>query len=390
MKKSFAEYYNLSEECIKDIWEDSLIVFDTNVLLNLYRHNVETQKEFINVIKFYEERLWIPYQVGLEFHRNREDRIRKNKAAYQTLKDSLSEEIKKALNTVCSKSDFARHPYIDVDEIKKKIERCISSIAKSLDKQENEHPDNLTTDNILNNITELFEGRVGKDFSDNELETLYKEGEKRYNNQIPPGYCDEKNKNNKPKRNLYGDLIIWKQIIKHSKTVKRNIIFITDDHKKDWWDKIEGKHSPRKELIKEFKSETGQSILMYDSSYFLIYAKQNKTLKIKQKTIDSVTRFLDEHRMNLACINNTMEYINAWHLQMESIKKQFNSFYKMDETIKKLASMPTLAMDVSKLASSITEFKELNLSQKTKDYSEASMLLDDKIQEENEGTGAYN
>ena len=56
MKKSFAEYYNLSEECIKDIWEDSLIVFDTNVLLNLYRHNVETQKEFINVIKFYEER----------------------------------------------------------------------------------------------------------------------------------------------------------------------------------------------------------------------------------------------------------------------------------------------------------------------------------------------
>ena len=76
MKKQFAEYYELPEERIKEIWENSLIVFDTNVLLNLYRYNEDARTEFINVIKFYKERLWIPYQVGLEFHRLRSDIIK--------------------------------------------------------------------------------------------------------------------------------------------------------------------------------------------------------------------------------------------------------------------------------------------------------------------------
>jgi hypothetical protein len=53
---------------------------------------------------------------------------------------------------------------------------------------------------------------VGNDFTDNELDALYKEGERRYANQIPPGYCDEKNKKDKAKRSLYGDLVIWKQV----------------------------------------------------------------------------------------------------------------------------------------------------------------------------------
>ena len=47
MKTLFAEYYRLSDECIKEIWEESSIVFDTNVLLNLYRYNEDTCREFI-------------------------------------------------------------------------------------------------------------------------------------------------------------------------------------------------------------------------------------------------------------------------------------------------------------------------------------------------------
>ena len=53
MKKQFAEYYDLPDERINEIWANSLIVFDTNVLLNLYRYKEEARNEFINVIKFY-------------------------------------------------------------------------------------------------------------------------------------------------------------------------------------------------------------------------------------------------------------------------------------------------------------------------------------------------
>ena len=46
---------------------------------NRYRYNDAARDEFIKVIKFYKERLWIPYQVGLEFHRRREDIMRKKR-----------------------------------------------------------------------------------------------------------------------------------------------------------------------------------------------------------------------------------------------------------------------------------------------------------------------
>lgn len=289
MKKLFAEYYALPEDRINEIWANSLIVFDTNVLLNLYRYNEDARKEFIKVIEFYKERLWIPYQVGLEFHRRREDILRKNAAAYQKLGDDISEGLLKVIDTLNSQRDYARHPYINMKDIRSKVERCATSIAKSLKKQEENHPDNFEQDEILDAITQLFDGRVGHDFSEEELATIYQEGEHRFANKVPPGYCDEKNKKDKPKRHLYGDLIVWKQTISHSAEQKKDIIFITDDHKTDWWDKVEGKHTPRKELIKEFAESTGQCVLIYDSSRFLEYAKNNK-VKVSQKTIKEVEK----------------------------------------------------------------------------------------------------
>lgn len=288
MKNRFAEYYELSEERIKEIWDDSLIVFDTNVLLNLYRYNDDARNEFIKAIKFYKERLWIPYQVGLEFHRRRNEIMRKNAKAYSVLAEKLSKELIGVVSSL--EGEYARHPYISIKDIKKKVERCAESIAKSLDKQEKVHPDYSKEDKVLTAITDLFDGHVGDDFVEKDLDALYKEGEKRYVNKIPPGYCDEKNKKEKGKRSLYGDLIVWKQTILHCKKQAKNVIFITDDHKPDWWDKVEGKHSPRKELIKEFTDNTEQSILIYDSGRFLEYAKRNKELKVSQKTINEIEK----------------------------------------------------------------------------------------------------
>lgn len=303
MKNRFAEYYELPEERIKEIWENSLIVFDTNVLLNLYRYNEDARTEFINVIKFYKERLWIPYQVGLEFHRRREDILRKNAAAYTILGDKLKEQLVKAVSTL--EGEYSRHPYINMKDIRSKVEKCAASIKKSLDKQKENHPDYSKEDKILNAITDLFEGCVGQDLSEEDLEKLYKEREKRYANQVPPGYCDEKTKKDKPKRHLYGDLIVWKQTISHCSDKKQDVIFVTNDYKSDWWDKVEGNHTPRKELIKEFLENTGQDILIYDSSRFLEYAKQNKELKVSQKTIKEVEKvkigdeLLGENAINL-------------------------------------------------------------------------------------------
>lgn len=304
MKRQFAEYYELPEERLKEIWDNSLIVLDTNVLLNLYRYKEEARNEFINALKLYEGRLWIPYQVGLEFHRRRENIMRKNAEAYETLGNSISVQLVKAVDILSN--EYARHPYIDMKDIRKKVERCATSIRKSLEAQGEKHPDYFEKDDILDAVSNLFDGCVGNDFTEDELEALYKEGERRYANQVPPGYCDEKNKKDKAKRSLYGDLVVWKQVIAYAKEKEQCVIFITDDHKSDWWDKVEGKHSPRKELIREFMDCTGHDILIYDSGRFLEYAKRNKA-KVSAKTIREVEKvktedIIDLERVVLSCL----------------------------------------------------------------------------------------
>ena len=373
MKKIFAEYYELSDECIKEIWDNSLIVFDANVLLNLYRYDVNVQEDFINVIKFYKERLWIPYQVGLEFHRNRIEIIRKNRDAYKNVGEILSKDLPKVIESLISKGEYTRHPYIDLNDIKNKVERCVSSIVKSLEKLENKHPDYMYTDTILNTVTELFEGRVGCDFQSVELETLYKEGEKRYATKIPPGYCDEKNKKNGQKRILYGDLIVWKQTIHHCKTEKRDVIFVTDDYKEDWWDKIEGKHSPRKELIKEFVENTGQNIIIYHSGRFLEYAKKNKELKISQKTIKEVekvrnaniTRYMDEtiraitRTTELAGINGMSNYFS--HIYNPTLNYDFLPDFSFLETLRQQMNNIGSIDALSKFREELQKLNELSI-----------------------------
>lgn len=359
MENLFAEYYRLSDERIKEIWEDSVIVFDTNVLLNLYRYNEDTCKEFIKVIEFYKNRLWIPYQVGFEFHRRREDIIRKNAAAYKTLGAKLSESLIKAVDALSS--DFNRHPYINMPEIRKKVEKCANTIVKSLEKQEESHPDYLKDDFILNEVTRLFNGRVGTDFSEEDLEKTYKEGEKRYSNQIPPGYCDAKNKKDKGNRSLYGDLIVWLQTISYSKEQKRNIIFVTDDHKPDWWDKVEGNHTPRKELIKEFVNATECGIIIYDSSRFLEYAKRNKELKISKKTLNDVVKIKFDD-INYSRLQEYIKELNTSEYILPLSKLDFNYRVPSELLEQHLSSIRQMSENLnvhSRLQESLKPLKEL-------------------------------
>ena len=361
MRKLFLEYYGLSEQQIKAVWAKSLIVFDTNVLLNLYRYNDDACKEFLKVIETYNDRLWIPYQVGLEFHKRREEIIRKHSAAYTELGSELSGQLAKSIEVLTSK--YSRHPYISVSDIKRKVQRTADSIAKSLAKQGTEHPNYLNDDPILDSITRLFDGRTGSDFTEEVLEALYKEGEKRYMNQVPPGYCDEKNKKGQSKRSLYGDLIVWKQTIQHCKDQKKHLIFVTDDHKPDWWEKVEGKNAPRKELIKEFVNNTGCDILIYDSQRFLEYAKANNDYKVSSKTIKEIGKV------------RTLTWRN-WQAMTEAFAKLYDSLdydqqldilqynytipgIKFSEYMKRLTGLSNRLESYKKLQESLDAYQKL-------------------------------
>ena len=60
---------------------------------------------------------------------------------------------------------------------------------------------------------------------------IVNEGKLRYEFQIPPGYQDLKEKIG---TQIFGDLIVWKQILSHAKAINKNVIFICNDLKIDW------------------------------------------------------------------------------------------------------------------------------------------------------------
>lgn len=280
MKNTFKHYYPLEEQSIKQLWDEALFVFDTNVLLNLYRYSNETSNKFLKTIIELKKRVWLPYQVGQEFHKNRLSVISDQKKNYEDFEKKINEII----NEVENKN---RNPFLS-KELFKKLTSIKSDIKSEVDSKISNYEDMLSDDEILNNIHIAFNGKVGVDFKPEDIKTLFAEGEKRYKNKVPPGYCDTK----KPENEKFGDLIIWKQILTQSKESKNDIIFVLDDRKEDWWLEHQGKTiSARPELINEFNIETGRICHFYKPFQFLEYSNELLGKNIDEDIIAEVKNY---------------------------------------------------------------------------------------------------
>ena len=264
MKNAIKEYLEMNEINKKELWKTSLFVFDTNVLLNLYRLSQKTRNIFFDILKKLKERIWIPYHVAKEFMENRISVINEVINKY----DSLKKSTEKLFNEC-----------VDTFGIKANEKGCVNKKQSLLEwiestKINNKIVTDYNNDEILNTVLKLFENKTGPNFSTRELEKLYVEGDERYKKHIPPGYKDSKKSKEDFDNNQYGDLIIWKQIIKQSNEIKKDIIFITNDQKEDWWNQSNGKIiGPRYELRKEFCDETNKKIHFYNLTNFIEYSE---------------------------------------------------------------------------------------------------------------------
>ena len=296
MRNTFFENYIFSDkELVKNIWNDAIIVLDTNVLLHLYRYSEEYKENLLNVLEHYKDRLWIPYQIGWEYHQNRSSVYIDIDIAYDQIIASLESgliEFLKKLNL----SKYSRHPKIDINWFENQIRSTIVGLCDHLRNMKDSCSDNSKIDAINERITELFDGKVGNDFDDSKLNKLYKDGQIRYSEKTPPGYCDAKEKKDRGNRHLYGDLIWWKQVLEYAQEKGSNVILVTDDTKEDWYEKVKGKTiGPRKELIKEFRNETQKNILIYPTPRFLEYAKENMSVSVNQETITEANEIYREN-----------------------------------------------------------------------------------------------
>lgn len=262
MRDKFKGYYKPTKDEEDFLWGRALIVMDANVVLDLYRFHSSTTRLYLDSLSKFANRLWLPYQIALEFHRNRPKVRAESPKAHQVrikeldaFKNTISSKAYKSKLT-SSKAQDALVAGIQaaIDELKSEFE------AIRIDSFPN------TDDPILTKVSMLFEGRVGEKPTHQAHEELLKEGKNRFDQSIPPGYED---RGNKPSGEEYGDYFLWQQLMDHAKTSDHDVIFATEDAKPDWTWKVNGDTiGPRPELIQEFREKTGRDIIFYSGKEF--------------------------------------------------------------------------------------------------------------------------
>jgi len=288
MKSKFHGYYEPSTQQFNDLWENALFVFDSNVILNLYTYSDDTRAAFLKLMGEHGDRVWLPHQVAAEYHMNRCDRINSEVRNYTNCMPNL----KKAHQALKAKK---QQPFVK-EEIFQQFEEVLQKIEIELKASKESHLELIHIDPIRDQVTDIFEGRVGDGYSEEVLNKIYDEGKKRYRNNIPPGYKDIE----KPEPARYGDYVWWKQLLEHACETKQSVILVTDDNKEDWWLKANRETiGPRPELIHEFLKKTKQELYIYSSERFVEIAREqgegisNTAVKEIEKAAEQRSQDLD-------------------------------------------------------------------------------------------------
>jgi len=313
MKNLFKSFYKLSEDEYKTLWKDAIFIFDTNILLNLYRYQSSTRDELLKVIEKLKDRIWIPNHVALEFQRNRLFVIAEQHKRYTEVKNIVSKSLAGMQNELDGLQLKKRHSHINPDKLVESMQKIKNEYFEELNNLEEQSISLSTEDKILARLDDIFLNKVGKSFEkQEEIDSLFKEGEDRFKKQIPPGYKDSKKDDKKPDdftfgglsyKRKFGDLIIWKQIIANAKEKKlKDIIFVTDDGKSDWWLKIDSNGPKtigvRPELINEITNNANvERFHVYNTESFLGFANEQLNAKVAKEAIEEVKEVSYAHRI---------------------------------------------------------------------------------------------
>lgn len=248
--KELSKKYGKIEEESLDIedkdFQKSTIVFDTNILIKIYKLKEETREELFKILENpkINKRLYIPYQILLEFFLKRKDLLKKA----DDFETKLSERIDKNLKTniltnICSEKKWTGgfENYflanedictelceLDITEhtnvIKSEYEEIISKYKKN--------KITLDKDPILDRLNKIFKDKIGEEISIEGYNEIKNEAIiRKWCESNFPGSQDSSKTNG----NEYGDFIVWKDLVDNR--FEHGIIYVSEEKKSDWADK---------------------------------------------------------------------------------------------------------------------------------------------------------
>lgn len=305
MRTSFHGYYRPSDEELKTLWKECTFVLDANVLLDLHRFPVDVRGQLLAALGQVSSRVWIPYQAALEYQDNWLAVVQEQVGRYDKVREVVTKSNMSLIQEIKHLQLEKRHSSINPRKFLNGLERAVENFVNHIDSLKKKH-DHSADDALRRSIERLLGDRIGAPpGSQPELDILYKDGQARFDNKLPPGYRDA-SKDGKTEAPLmhggllyqrkFGDLLLWKQILAHAKDSNiGHIVFVTNDEKDDWWHIERGKKlGPRRELVEEIRREAGvQFFHMYNTQTFLERAVRHLGSKIDRLSIEKVRDILE-------------------------------------------------------------------------------------------------
>lgn len=286
----FEDYRTPTSDDYRETLTNGMVVFDANVLLNLYRFNNTTRGDLIKVMESLGDSLWIPHQVMREFWRNRESVIDQ---LGETPKESLTKLDKArqdAEEAVRAWSNRIYLPEGERDGLLAKLNGAFQAVRHMISEQAsaNAHRHDTNDDTIVATLDSILGSRTGAALPPEDHDTAVTEANRRIDAKEPPGYLDA----DKPdQEERAGDYLVWKQILVEAAQRPRDVLLVTTDVKDDWWRRAKGQlRGPRLELMAEFRRCTGRRLFMITPSELIRRADALTDVHVNPKSAEDIER----------------------------------------------------------------------------------------------------
>ena len=305
--------------------DDALVVVDTNVLLDLYRYVSSPREALLDALRSLGDRIFIPYQVSVEFWRGREgalsdSAIRRPKALddLSAAQDSAVQVFNEWANRVALDEGTRRDAHAALANAFEQVTRTIEGLVGP---ERAMRVVDTSSDSILEEIIALCDGKVGVAPEAQVIETRTKEGMRRAAAGEPPGYKDKKKE---PVR-VVGDYLLWCEAMDAATERGADLILVTRDTKEDWWKIVSGEPvGPRIELLEEFwvKSSGKRAYFLRPSQFVSMVAE-----KAGQPTSETVGQLARAERSqtggawNSSTASELISVLREWYPpQYEALK----------------------------------------------------------------------
>jgi predicted nucleic acid-binding protein len=306
----------VSEDARELFYSTGMIVLDTNVLLDLYRYTPEAREEVLQALKRVAGRLWMPYQVGLEFVRGRNkvihDRTRLLSAVAQQVRQSFdqawqdiasaSAQVKQLLANHAN--DHAGQRELDELINRKSFQKLtdpwmteLISRAEQIRNSQDVQLGSLVAgpDSVLHQVAELYEDRIGKPPSNADLQRRVEKAARfRYPNRIPPGFADSAKSTNLA---AAGDFLLWEEVVRQASDLPtpRKVLFVSSDAKEDWYEpSTPGRRKqPWPHLFEEMRRRSQADLLLVRPQDFFKDIREYLNADITQSTVEEIEKAAD-------------------------------------------------------------------------------------------------